>query len=92
MSTLTDLIDDMPCTYCGANRRKPCKTRSGKVAVTTHTDRYLLGVAVYRKLGHAWTKGHTACSHSCTTYAGLGEECQNPYAWTRTLAKSEGER
>lgn len=39
LSQLDELILDVPCSYCGAILKEPCKTKSGNKTEFAHSDR-----------------------------------------------------
>lgn len=46
-----------------------------------HSAGFMVPLAMV--LGTGWKQGHDqTCSHSCSTYVGLGERCLNPYGPT----------
>lgn len=68
----------LACGYCNADAGQPCRTLKGRVT-TIHAARFWAAKAAKPAIAAAWEQGHTACSHSCSTYAGLGEPCVNPW-------------
>lgn len=69
----------VPCPRCHVGTGDWCVTRNGTRATYLHGDRRLIAERIRLRLSTSWQQGHAACSHSCTTYAGLGKPCTNPY-------------